>query len=68
VPDDGATAAKKRRQAVARCVYPVASGPGSAHCGSPRHAFTKKATEPRVYGEVCGYLYRNSLKGGEGSR
>jgi hypothetical protein len=54
VPDDDATAAKKRRQAVARCVYRVASGLGSGLCYSPRRAFTKNATEPRLYGEVRG--------------
>ena len=53
VPDDGATAAKKRRQAVARCVYPVASGRGSGYSDSSRRVFTKNATEPRLYGEVC---------------
>ena len=52
VPDDGATVAKKHRQAVARCVYRVASGRGSGHCDSPRRVFTKNATEPRVIGEV----------------
>ena len=50
MPDDGATAAKKRRQAVARRDYSVASGRGSGHCGSPRRAFTKNATEPALNG------------------
>jgi transposase len=49
VPDDDATAAKKRRQAVARCVYRVASGRGSGLCCSPRRAFTKNATEPTEF-------------------